>query len=133
MAASTQVTIYQTRTTDHTFALYQSDGVTGLVLAASDVVRFKLGRGDGATPDLDLDSAAATANGSVVTIDDLTAPADVTVRFAQADISGLHPGVYRGEILVVDDSETDPADAIKYNQLVVVHVIGTLGGDTGLT
>lgn len=122
------------RTSDHTVDLYETDGITSITLAASDVVRFKIYRRDAATPLLDLDSTAASANDSSVTVDALgTSPvASVTLRVAQADAILLDPGVYRGEISIVDDSETAPANAVKHTEDGIVIVIGTAGGDIGL-
>ena len=135
MASSFEKTIYQNRTADLTFTLYQEDGTTGVAIAATDVVRFKLARGDGATPIIDADSVAASANGSVVTLATLTAPAVVDVRLAQEDLEAadLMPGAYRAEVVLVDDSETAPADAAKHVQSGIIHVVGTLGGDIGKT
>ena len=125
------LTIHKGRTSDDTVALYESDGTTALVLAATDVVRVKFFKRDGDTPDLDIDSAAASANGSVVTVDTLN-PSSCTLRIAQGDTSGLVPGPYRAEILVVDDSESSPADAVKMVEMGVAYVLGVGGGDVGL-
>lgn len=132
---SVEITLYQGRTTDYQFTIYEDDGSTEVALAATDVVRFKLwSREDAASPNLDLDSVSATSSGSVVTVDQTTAPAKATVRVAQGDASDLIPGlVYAGELSVVDDSETSPTDAIKHVQSCVVHVIGMPGGDVGKT
>lgn len=123
------------RTSDDTVNLLEADGTTSVTLAATDVVRFKVYRRDQATPVLDLDSAAASSNGSSITVEELgpSAPASATVRVAQADLLTLDPGVYRGEISIVDDSETAPADAIKHAEDGVVFISGTGGGDIGLT
>ena len=125
------VTFHKGRTSDHTVTLFETNGTTALAIAVTDVVRFKMYRRDGDTPDLDIDSVAATANGSVVTVD-TTNPASVTLRIAQGDTSGLVPGAYRAEILVIDDSETDPADAVKMAEMGIANVLSTGGGDVGL-
>ncbi len=132
MASSFEITIYVGRTCDYQFTLRDANS-DGVLISASDVVRFKLGRGDNATPDLDLRSGDATGNGSTITIDQLTAPAKATVRIAQNDAAELAPGTYRGELLLVDDSEDAPADAIKLASLGVVYVVGGLGGNVDLS
>ncbi len=105
-----EVHAYAGRTRDFTVPIFEADGTTSIALVSGDVVRCKVGRGT-ATPDLDIDSVAALAGGSFVTIDVLD-PASVTVRLAQADTLSLS-GIYDVEVSVVDDSETAPADAIK--------------------
>lgn len=123
------------RTADFTVNLYEDDGSTSISLAADDHVRVKIFRRDGATPDLDLDSVAATANGSSVTIDARgTDPvASVTVRLAQDDTSGLNLGPYSYEVSVVDNSESSPADAIKHAETGVLNVLPAGGGDVGVS
>ncbi len=122
------------RTSDDTVNLLETDGTTSLTLAATDVVRFKVYRRDQAIPLLDLDSAAASANDSSITVDELgpSPTASVTVRVAQADLLEMDPGIYRGEISIVDDSETAPVNAIKLAKDGVVSVSGTGGGNIGL-
>ena len=132
---SFEVTFRKNRTSDDVVLLYESDGTTSIELAGTDVVRFKIYKRDEATPVLDLDSAAASDNSSSITVDETgTSPtAQVTIRIAQADTVSLTPGVYRGEISVVDDSETAPADAIKHTESGVVYILGSGGGDVGKT
>lgn len=122
------------RTSDDVVSLFETDGTTSITLAATDVVRFKIYRRDQATPLLDLDSKDASANNSSVTVDETgpTPTAAVTLRIAQADALLLDPGVYRGEVSVVDDSETAPVNAVKHVEDGVVFVSGTGGGDIGL-
>ena len=127
------VTFVKNRTSDDTITLYESDGTTGITLAATDVVRFKMYRRDTSTPDLDIDSAADSTNGSGITVDQLASAAIATLRIAQADTAGLVPGPYRAEILVVDDSETTPANAVKSAEQGVAYVLSSGGGDVGLT
>lgn len=124
------IEIERRRTVDYQFVLYSANS-TGISLDATDVVRFKLFRADGGI-DLDIDSSATT-NGSVVTVDNSTAPAACTVRFAQGDVTALTKASYRGEICVVDDSETAPADAIKRAGVGRVKVLESGGGDVGKT
>ncbi len=121
------------RTSDDVVSLFETDGTTSITLAATDVVRFKIYRRDQETPLLDLDSVAASGNDSSITVDE-TGPsptASVTLRIAQADALLLDPGIYRGEISVVDDSETAPVDAVKHAEDGIVFVSATGGGDIG--
>ncbi len=127
---SFELKCHANRTQDFTIALFENDGSTALVLAGTDVVRVKVGRA-GDTPELDLDSVAATANGSLITIDTLN-PASVTLRLGQGDTTGLK-GIYDVEVLVVDDSETAPADAIKAAEYGSLSVIVSQAGDVGKT
>ena len=104
-----------------------------LQLGASDVVRCKVQRGS--TEVLDIDSETATANGSLVTIDELgdgsATNASVTVRFAQEDLTALAGG-YTVIIGVVDDSETAPADAFKVAEAGLLTVsVPAVTGDVG--
>ena len=127
------------RTSSHQFTLYKENG-NAFALAASDVVRFKLWlspSGDDEAPALDVDSVGATANGSIVTIDgvgsdDVTA-ATVTVKLGQDDTDGLLVQEYMGELCHVDDSETNPLDAIKRIAFGPVNVRGSSTGDVGKT
>lgn len=123
------------RTSDDTVSLFEADGTTSVTLAATDVVRFKVYRRDQATPVLDLDSDAASPNGSSITIEELgpSTTAFATIRVAQADLLALDPGIYSADISVVDDSETAPVDAIKAFEDGTVFISGTGGGDIGLT
>lgn len=113
------------RTGDYTISLYESDGTTAIVLADTDAVRIKISRAG--TVALDIESTNDTANSSGITID-TTDPAVCTLRLAQGDLSGMQ-SAYDVEVLVVDDSETAPADAIKEAETGVLHVIPTAGGD----
>lgn len=134
------------RTCDYRFKLYKSDR-SPLEIADDDVVRFKLSDdADSEDPTLEISSAAATGNGSVITIEsvgdeDAGTPAEVLVRFAQDDTDGLAANDdgtirredYFGELLLVDNSETDPADACKRIAYGPVTVLPAAGGDVGLT
>ncbi len=122
------------RTLDIKHLLFEDDESTSITLAETDVVRFKMGRRDGVKPDLDLVSGVATANGSTITIEQRgpSPGAEVTVRFAQADTSGLVAGPYDAEIMVVDDSEIAPADAVKSAEFGTVHLLETMGGSVAL-
>jgi hypothetical protein len=123
--------VYAGRTRDYSISLYENDGTTVLQLAAGDVVRVKIGRGND-VPDLDLDSAAASPNGSSVTVDNLTTVPQVTLRLAQGDTDDLL-GTYDVDVSVVDDSETTPADAIKHAEQGCLYVLPTQAGDVGKT
>ena len=101
-----------------------------MTLAATDIVRVKVGQA-GDTPLLDIDSVGPTANGSVVTIDTLS-PASVTLRLAQGDTASLN-GLYDIEVNVVDDSETDPDNAIKAAEYGALSVLYSQAGDIGKT
>lgn len=127
--------IERKRTGDYQFSLYQSDGTTAGQLSAGDVVRFKLYDTNTLALLLDLDSVAATSNGSVVTIDglgDATTPATATVRFAQDDMT-MPTGIYEGELGYVDDSETAPVDAFKCIARIEIEVVGSAAGDVAKT
>lgn len=124
------LTLTRNRTSYDTITLYESDGETGVALAATDVVRFKMYRRNNDAPDLDLDSAADTANGSGITITQTASAATATLKIAQSDTSSLIPGPYRAEIAVVDDSDSD---RIKSAEHGVVYLLGAPGGDIALS
>lgn len=128
MPSSFEITIYQGGTLDYDFPLLDAND-DAVAIQATDVLRFKVGRGDGVEPVLDLLSGDGkeTENGSSVTL--TTSPASARVRLAQGDTALLNPGIYRAELGLVDDSETDPADAYKPVSQGVVHVIGRMGGE----
>ena len=122
-------------TVDFTVTLKTASGGY-LQIAADDVVRVKIGRGKDTTPDLDLSSAAASANKSSVTVDELgdgsATHAQVTVRLAQGDTASLW-GSYGVLVGLVDNSETAPADAFKPVEKGTLHVVPSLAGGVGLT
>lgn len=139
-----QIEIAVGRTVDVRFRLYTADRVPQpIALAAGDVVRFKLSVDAGdEEPLLDLSSAEPTAGESVITIEALgennVTPADVRVRFAQVDTAELAEyadlsDALHGELCLVDDSETAPADAIKRIAHGPVLIVPASGGDVGLT
>lgn len=117
----------QTRTYDASGSI--TVGGSAFTAQSTDVLRFKLGR-SGSTPLLDIDGTV-NANGSLTTIVGTTA-ATYTLRLGQADIAALDPGIYDAEYSIVDDSETAPADAIKFCERGVVTVLSSLGGDVTL-
>lgn len=126
---SFEVSITRNRSIAFEVVLYEADGSTGIVLQATDEVRFKMYRRDGATPDLDLDSAADSGNGSGITIDQLTSPATCTVTITQGDTSSLEPGAWDAEVSVVDDSDSDRIKTAEHGT-VLVQQAGA--GDIGL-
>lgn len=89
----------------------------------NDVVRIKIGKVR-QVPILDLDSAAASTNGSTV-----TKGASNRVSIVQADMALLDAGIYSFEVSLVDNAD---AQAIKFvdNQILVVQA--TQLGDVGL-
>ena len=113
------------RTRDYTVTLYEADGSTELTLASDDVVRFKIGS-DGATPVLDLSSIEPSGNDSSITF--TAGTGDCVIRLAQGDLAPLK-GAYDCEILVVDNSETAPANAVKHAEYGVLFVHPTMQGD----
>jgi len=129
---SFEASVTRNRTADKKVRIFEADGTTPVVLAAEDVVRFKLYRRDQSDPVIDVDSAADTPNGSGIQVDQLD-PAEVTLRLAQGDTAPLDPGVYDAEICVVDASETNPPQAIKAVESGVVYLLPSAGGDVGLT
>lgn len=126
MASSFQLSAYRGRTRDFAATLKEYGCSVELNLAAQDVVRLKIFSGDGATPDLEFSSAEPTANGSKVTFTPATG--DIVIRVAQGDTEDMSPGNYDCEISVVDDSETDPPDAIKVALIGVFTLLPSGGG-----
>lgn len=96
---------------------------------ADDVVRVKIGRraGNSLTPLLDLDSVAASTNGSIV---NKNSPSNGTHRteISVADMATLNPGTYTLELAFVDSTD---GDAVKHVDHQVFHVGRTMGGDVG--
>jgi hypothetical protein len=128
---SFEITFPRGRTSDQAISIFESDGQTPIVLTSTDVVRFKLYRRDQAAPLLEIDSAAATAEGSVVTIEQLE-PARVVLRVAQGDTANLAPGAYDAEVDVIDDSDAAPDNAVKLAERGVAHIAATGGGEIGI-
>lgn len=113
------------RTIDFDIQLFETDGTTEVTVASTDVVRVKIGRRGTVT--LDLDSAAASSNGSTVTISAGTN--DVTLRLDQDDSSSLS-GPYDVEVNLVDDSDSDK---IKHFEFGTLSILGSQDGGTGLS
>jgi|GEM_PF-6056720 len=135
MPATFERVFYLGRTTRQRFYLYEADGSTPIVLQATDVVRFKIGRRAGQTPDLDLIDGTVTSGGSGIDIldrGDASNAAQVAVIVGESE--ELDPGAYDAEFLVVDDSVASPtADPTIPANKGVVHVVDMLGGNTGLS
>jgi len=126
--------VYRGRTNVFAGQLYKSDGLSPIGLAASDRLRFKVGSTDAGTPAVDLVSGSVTANGSTVTITDRgndASPAQYTLEIAEADAALLSAGLYDAELLVVDSTISQPANATKEVELGCVCVLDQLAGGTG--
>lgn len=125
------------RTSDYQFKLYKPNKKAAAISGA-DVVRFKLTlKADDDDPLLDIRSGATLAGGSTITVNVLgvedTTPAEITVRFAQADTVDLDwMKDHHGELSLVDDSETVPPDAIKRVAHGPVTVQASPGGNITL-
>ncbi len=121
---------HKSRTEKFTLPLLEEDGVTGVTIAVTDVVRFKIALYESGTPLLDLDSAAPSANGSSVTIQALANPASAEVCLDQDDMALLPARSLYAEYALVDDSDSDRIFVIDRG---TVEVQGSQGGDVGLT
>jgi hypothetical protein len=96
-----------------------------VIFGGGDVFRVKVFRGgDQDTPVLDIDSVAATPNGSVC-----SAANPSNVRLDQEDLR-FDLGIYEVEVTIVDDSDDD---AIKHAEMGVFSLSGTPEGDIGLS
>ena len=91
----------------------------------NDVVRIKIGR-RGQTPILDLDSAAASTNGSTVTKNSPSSGKN-RVAIVEADMNLLDPGVYTLEVALYDNADS----ALKHVDHQIFHVAETMLGDVG--
>lgn len=96
--------------------LYDANDVA-IVVTAGSVLQFKLHRGVGATPVLDL-SDTPTSAGSVTTVAE---DGSYTVTFAADDTVELTPGCYDAEILLVDAGDSD---ALKHAERGIMNLIG---------
>lgn len=110
------VTLNAGATKDFRFKFY-NENKTPAAIAASDVVRFKLKQSPTDDPALELSTLAPLSGGSLVTrvsngVEGQT-PAEVLVRFGQADTINLAAGQWWGVLGLVDDSETVPDNAFK--------------------
>ena len=125
---SFQITVARGRSVDYSGVLYESDESTAVTPASGSKVRFKAGRRNGATPALDIDSVAATANGSVMTLDVDTGA--YTLKIDQNDTRDLVPGVYEAEIALVDVGD---GNRIKTAEFGTLQILESLDGDLSIT
>lgn len=123
------IALAKNRSTQHVVTLFEADGTTPVILASGDKVRFKMFRRDGSTPELDIDNVGALSGGSIIVVDDLD-PATITLTVAQGDIDETELGTWRGEIDVVDVSDSN---RIKHAESGFCFVTETGGGEIGLT
>lgn len=137
MASTFSINLAINRTCLFEGELFEADGSTPYVLESNDKLRFKVYRGDNATPVLDLLSGSPLSGGSGIVIDSLgsgTEGAKYTMTFAQTDIesSDVKRGPYDAELIVVDDSAgASPELRNKFVQFGVVHFLYTGGGNLG--
>lgn len=125
--------IYWKRYTRFTFDIYDADGETPLAIESGDNVRFKVWATDGATPAIECESATPGSGSYVEVVSTGTSgsvPARVTVHLLQTDTDDLTVGTqYYGELLLVDDSDSDRAKPLARMPL---SVIGMAAGDITL-
>ncbi len=124
-----RITLERTRSSEYEFEVYRGDDVA-LPIGAGDVARFKISASQNGAPVLDIDSVAATANGSVCTISQYTAPGQVQVKFDQADVALLTGDDYYAELNIVDVSDNN---RIKTVCRGCIRVLGSQSGDIGAT
>lgn len=116
------ITAYRNRTSIRTITITDADG-DNVVIAETDVVRVKIGRG-GEVPLLDLDGVETTSNGSGCT------NANPTTLTLDNDDMTMVAGIYDIEVMVVDDSDRDSP---KQAENGVFTVLETQLGDVWLT
>lgn len=117
------ITAYRGRTKLCDITITDEDG-DNVSISGSDAIRVKIGNGKD-TPLLDLDTVAATANGSSLTLANPT-----RLRLDQSDLSGIPAGVYDIEVSVVDNSDSQK---IKHAESGTFALHDTPGGDVGLS
>lgn len=106
------------RKSTHQILIGEADG-DDAEIASNDNVRIKIGQA-GQTPVLEIESDAATANGS-----QCTAANPTVLTLAAADLS-FQAGIYDIEALVVDTSDGDKP---KKADQGIFHLRETFGGD----
>ena len=106
------------RKSTHEILIGEADGDDSSI-AADDNVRVKIGQA-GQTPLLEIESDAATANGSRC-----TAANPTVLTLAAADLS-FQAGIYDIEALIVDTSDGDKP---KKADQGIFHLRETFGGD----
>ncbi len=117
------LTVYRNRWHCFDLTVTDADGAN-VVFVAGDVIRVKMGR-SGVTPILDMDSAAASANGST-----LAAANPSRFNIVPGDTALFTAGSYDIEVSIVDDSDNDN---IKHAITGVFVVHESQLGDVGLT
>lgn len=117
---STFILVEKSRGVRHEITMLDKDG-DEIEVGALDTVRVKIGR-RGSTPILDLDSAAASANGSTVSRANPT-----VVVLTPADTALLSPGVYDVETALYAAAD----GAIKHADHGVLSCAGVMAGDVG--
>ena len=129
-------TMYRNRQERRRFKLYKDDGnAYALATSPADNVRAKFWTGvDAETPTLDIETSAATANGSRITVAvagtvDVT-PAEVVMEVEAADATLLTANSYDFELGIVDNSQSgNPFEVIARGRCIVA---GSPGGDVDL-
>jgi hypothetical protein len=123
VSISLSITAGQTRGFSGT--IEDANGTAVAITAGSDVL-FKLYRGDGATPDLDLNGTALTG-GSVTsfTAGSGASAGAYTVTICGPDTASLNPGVYQVKIELVDHGDSDRLKDVDFG---VCNVFGSTAG-----
>lgn len=113
------VTADRRRKSIHQITIGEADG-DDVTVAANDNVRIKIGRAGDLTPILEIESDAATANGSVCTAAN---PTELTLFGADLTAPA---GIYDIEVAIVDTSE---GDKIKKAERGIFVLRESMGGD----
>jgi len=106
------------RKTEFEIDIGEADG-DDVVIASNDNVRIKIGRAGSDTPLLEVQSDAATTNGSSCTADNPT-----ILVLSQGDVT-FPAGVYDIEVAIVDVSD---GNAIKKAELGIFVIRESMGG-----
>lgn len=117
-----EILLYRRRQKELSITIYAPDDSV-VPVNNDDVVRIKIGRA-GAAPLLDLDSVAASANGSTVTKANPT-----SVTLAAADVTLLPPGTYEIEAAIYESDD----GKIRGTRPGIVHIVDTMSGEVGAT
>lgn len=118
------LTAYKKRWKCYTLTVTDADGAT-IPFVSGDVMRVKIGRSLSVLPILDLDSAAASSNGS-----SLTAANPTTMKLVANDADLFDAGTYDIEVGIVDDSDNDN---FKHAITGIFQVHDTQLGDVGIS
>jgi hypothetical protein len=121
---SVELSITAGLTRSFTGTLEDASGNAIPITANSDVL-FKLYRGDGATPDLDL-SGTQLAGGSVTSFTPGSSGA-YAVKICGSDTASLNPGVYQVKIALVDAGDGNLEKDVDFG---VCFVNGPVAGKT---